>query len=281
VPVYASNQATGPYQSEPLQARAEVRRIYGDFQSRKLGAGTVHLYILKPDASSLTGLGPGEAADPVTLERLLTSVIRQLGTVPGAPLVKPRPQSVPPLPQPEELVTHLVSRAFGHGAWHEFPSENWIIFSHQEWLQLLPSQAPHPGDTWQLGPALIRKLLTRFYPQTEEVSNADRNRIDEATLRLTITTIAPDVARARFDGKLRMEHSFYPGKDRGEEDVDATLTGFFDFNPAERHIQRLRLVTDRAIYMNTEFGAALTSVSAETLEALLARVEMAINYGYT
>jgi hypothetical protein len=62
--------------------------------------------------------------------------------------------------------------------------------------------------TWQLAPALTRKLLTRFYPQTEETSDADRNRIDEAWLRLTVTKTGAGVARARFDGKLRMKHSY-------------------------------------------------------------------------
>ena len=56
-----------------------MRRIYGDFLKKKLGAGEVHLYILKPDGSSLTGLGPIEAAQPNVLKRLLTDVIGQFG----------------------------------------------------------------------------------------------------------------------------------------------------------------------------------------------------------
>jgi hypothetical protein len=54
--VYASNQLVGPYQAEPEQARAEVRRIYGDFLNRKLGVGDVDLYILKLNGSSIAGL---------------------------------------------------------------------------------------------------------------------------------------------------------------------------------------------------------------------------------
>jgi hypothetical protein len=248
-----------------------VRRIYSDFVSHKLGAGDVHLYILRPDGSSLAGLDPGEAANPQTLEHFLTGIVHQLGTVSGAPLIKPRPQSIPPQFHAGDLVTHLVARSFTTGDWHEFPSENWIVLSREEWLPLLPAKAPRTGDSWQLNPALTRKLLTRFYPQTEETSDADRNRIDEASLRLTITAVADGVARARFDGRLRMKHSFYPGKDR-EDDVGATLTGFLDFDPTGQHIQRLRLVTERATYMGTDFGAALNSVSAETLEALLGTV---------
>jgi hypothetical protein len=274
VPVYASNQLPGPYQTEPEQARAEVRRIYVDFLNRKLGVGDVHLYILKPDGASLAGLDPDSAMNPEKLEPFLTGIIHQLGTPPGAPVVQPRPQSIPPVTKPDELVTHLVSRSFTPGNWHEFPSENWIVLTRDEWMQLLPSalpgQALREGDSWQLAPALTRKLLTRFYPQTEETSDADRNRIDEASLRLTATKIGAGVTRARFDGKLRMKHSFYPGKDH-EDDVEATLTGFVDFDLAERRIQRMRLITGHATYIGMEFGAALNSVSAEKLEALLGK----------
>jgi hypothetical protein len=247
-----------------------VRRIYGDFLNRKLGVGDVHLYILRPDGSSLAGLDPGSAMNPEKLEPFLTGIVHQLGTTPGSPVIKPRPQSIPPASKPDDLVAHLVARSFMPGSWHEFPSENWIVLTRDEWQQLLPAQAPREGDSWQLAAALTRKLLTRFYPQTEETSDADRNRIDEASLRLTITKVGAGVARARFDGKLRMKHSFYPGKDH-EDYVEVTLTGFLDFDSAEHKIQRMRLVTEHATYIGVEFGAALNSVSVETLEALLGK----------
>ena len=162
---------------------------------------------------------------------------------------------------------HLVSRSARGGNWHEFPSENWLVLSRPEWTQLFPREMPQAGASWQLDPTLTRKLLTRFYPQTEETTNQDRNRFDEASLRLTVTATDNGMARARIDGRLRMKHAFYPGKD-SEDDVDATLLGFVDFDPASRRIQRLRIVTERATYKDEAFGAALRSVSAETLEAL-------------
>jgi len=267
VPVYVSDSNTGPFGPQSIEAGAEVRRIYGDFLNRRLGAGSVHLYILKPDGSSLTGLGPIEAAQPNTLKHLLTEVIGALGTQPGAPAVAPRPQSVPPKSDSGGLVLHLVARSASGGNWHEFPSENWLILSRPEWTQLFPREMPQTGASWQLDPILTRKLLGRFYPQTEETTNQDRNRVDEASLRLTVTATGAGVARARIDGRLRMKHSFYPGKD-SEDDVDATLLGFLDFDPTNQRIQRLRITTERATYKNEAFGAALRSVSAETLEAL-------------
>jgi hypothetical protein len=201
------------------------------------------------------------------MKALLTGVIQRLGTAPGAPLVKPRPQSAPPGSNPGDVVLHLVARSQSGGPWHEFPSENWSVLTRQESLQLLPHDPPRPGLSWELDPALTRKLLGRFYPQTEETSNHDRNRIDLARLQLTITTVSGDLVRARIDGAVRMKHSFYPGKDH-EDMVEAKIAGFLDFAATNRRIERFRLVTEKATYMGTPFDAALRSVSQETLEAL-------------
>jgi hypothetical protein len=266
VPVYASNQNPWPFADSP-QARAEVRRIYYDFIARKLGAADVHVYILKPDASSLAGLAVEVASDSQMLQNFLMKVVTQLGTEPGAPAFKPRPQSVPPQTKTGDLVLHLVARNMGVGSWSQFPAENWIVLDQPEWMRLLPSDAPRVGATWQLETGLTHKLLTRFYPPTEETTNHDRNRIDQATLQLTVTAFEQGIARARIEGKLRMKHALYPGKDH-EDMVEATLFGFLDWDVAERHIQRFRLVTDRATYLGGEFSAGFNSVSAETMEAL-------------
>ncbi|HWB82782.1 MAG TPA: hypothetical protein VG675_01495 [Bryobacteraceae bacterium] len=267
VPVYVSHQDPGPAGPVTAAQAAEVHRIYVDFIRKKLGSGTVHVYILKPDGSSFRGMDIGPAVQPGKLEAFLTGIAQELGTTAGPPVVKPHPQSVPGPHGPNDLVFHLVARGGSHNSWGHFPSENWIVLSRQEWMSLLPRGAVAVGASWEVDPAVAHKLLTRFYPQTEEVNNKDRNRIDLASLRMTVVKSANGVTRARIEGNLRMKHSFYPGKDQ-ENDVQATLTGFMDFEPATHRIQRLRLVTQKATYMNDEFSAALTSVSSETLSAL-------------
>jgi len=263
-----SNQNPGPFGPPSPEARAEVRRIYADFIARKLGAGDVHVYLLRPDGTSLGGMDPGQFADAEQMRRALTDAVRQLGTAPGAPVVKPRPQSVPPQSSPDDLVLHLVARSQSvGGSWHEVPSENWAVLTRAEWMQLLPRDPPRPGVSWELGTDLTRKLLGRFYPQTEETTNRDRNRIDLARLQCTITTVSGEMVRARMDGAVRMKHAFYPGKDH-EDYVEAKVAGFVDFATGTPRIERLRLVSEKAAYMGTPFDAALRSVSRETLEAL-------------
>jgi hypothetical protein len=55
-----------------------------------------------------------------------------------------------------------------------------------------------------------------------------------------------------------MKHSFYHRED-GKE-VVAGLVGYLEFEPARRHIRRLRLVTEEARYGGGTFGVAIRSV---------------------
>ena len=83
----------------------------------------------------------------------------------------------------------------------------------------------------------------------------------------SISPLQNGLARARIDGRVRLKHSFSPGG--GAEDyADSELLGFVDFDMSKRAVQRLRLVTTKAIYAGTEFRASLVSMSRETLDAL-------------
>jgi hypothetical protein len=165
------------------------------------------------------------------------------------------------------MVFHLVARGAGSGSWREFPSENWIVLNDSDWKRLLPSGAPALQASWEIAPEISGKLYEWIYPQTEDASRVNRSRIEKQSMRMTIVAMENGIARARIDGSLQMRHSFYPGRDTNET-VNATITGFMDFDPAHGRIQRLRIVTDRATYNNQPFDAAVRSVSRETLDAM-------------
>jgi hypothetical protein len=267
VPVASSNyEATGNGPA-PAAEKAERQRIYFDFAARKLGIGDVHVYVLRPDLSSMRGMDIGSATQEGKLAAFLDDVRKELLIPVGTPAFPPQVWSSPPPAPADSTIFHIVARGEGHGSWREFPSENWIVLSHAEWSALLP---PEPvvalHSSWQIPRAVSDKLLTWFYPQTEEVSQKSRSRIDEGTLRMTVTALQNGVARARIEGSLKLLHSFYPGKP-SDEFVNAQLVGFMDFVPGEGRIQRLRLVTEGATYGTQQFGAALRSVSRETVEA--------------
>jgi hypothetical protein len=269
VPVYSSNQDVAPTGSAPPEEKAERNRIYSEFYNKKLGVGDVHVYILSPDGHAFDGLTIGSATQTGPMTELLERTIQKLKTVPGDPVVKPRPQSTPPSHQSDEMVLHLTARGFNKGSWREFPAENWIVLNRAEWNTLLPGGAVQVGSSWEFGKPVTNKLLANFYPQMEETSDADRSRIEQAMLKAAVVSIERGVARARIDGNLRMKRSWSPNpaKQDNSSTILATLLGFVDFEPGTRRIQTLRLVTDKATYGSADskeqFGVALRSMSPE------------------
>ncbi len=267
VPVVSSNYETGDTGAAPPAEKAERRRIYDDFFARKLGVGDVHVYILRPDRSSLCGLDIGSALTQGKLAAFLEGVRSELNIPAGPPAFPPHPASAAPPAPADAMIFHLVARAGGQGSWHEFPSENWIVLPRAAWSLLLP---PEPvvalHDSWRVPDAVADKLLAWFYPQTEEISLIPRSRIDQRELRMTVTAVQNGVARARIDGSLKLMHSFYPHKPH-DDFVNAQLLGFMDFVPREGRIQRLRLITRKATYVDSDFEVTLRSVSRETLDA--------------
>jgi hypothetical protein len=229
--------------------------------------GDVNVYIVGPDGSSVAGLDINSANNPEKMAALLTRVVSQLHTEPGPPAVKPHPQSAAPASAADAMVLHLVSRSLAGGSWHEFPAENWIVLSRAEWTQLLPGEALTLKSSWEIPRPVAVKLAEWIYPQNEEKTQVNRSRVDIATFRMTVVTVENGLARAQIDGKVRLKHSFYPGG--GAEDyADSELVGFVDFNMSKRAVQRLRLITTKALYAGTEFRASLVSMSRETLDAL-------------
>jgi hypothetical protein len=267
VPVTSSNFETGDQGQAPRAEKVERQRIYGDFIAKKLGVGDVHVYILRSDGSSLRGLDIGSALTAGKLAEFLEDVRKELNNPAGPPAFPPHPASSAPSAPDDAMVFHLVARANAGGSWHEFPSENWIVLSRAEWSALLPPEpVVAPRNSWTVPRAVSDKLLAWFYPQTEEISEIPRSRIDESNLRMTVTTVQNGVARARIEGSLKLMHSFYPHKPH-DDFVNAQLQGFMDFLPREGRIQRLRLITQKATYVDESFGVALRSVSRETLDA--------------
>jgi hypothetical protein len=170
--------------------------------------------------------------------------------------VKPGPQSVPPPSDPDALVLHLTARVFGGKAWCEFPAENWFVLSRADWEKLTPADTT-VGFTWNIDSELSARLLTHFYPQTEN-NDTSTNLIDRYSLRGQVVAVHDDVARVRLDGSLRMKHQFYPRR-HDDNYVEATLAGYLDFDWQTRRIRTLRLVTSGATYGDKQFGVALRS----------------------
>src|ERR1700730_2519376 len=96
VPATSPNEEAGDLGKGPPAEKAERRRIYDEFLTKKLGVGDVHVYILAPDGRALAGRDAVTAEVPEKVNEVLLRVVSRLLTEPGQPAVAPRPQSSPP-----------------------------------------------------------------------------------------------------------------------------------------------------------------------------------------
>ena len=220
-----------------------------------------------------------DAARPERLLELLQRAVDTLKVSPGEALVKPAPQSAAPPAAPGSLVLHLTARYLQRqgddcvrlrpvlgtarsGQWTSLPSEDWVVLGRDEWQKLLPPGDARPGTSWETDPEVTARLLTHFYPPTEN-TDVSKNRLEEQTLKATVLSLRDGVAVARVEGRLRMKHSFY--HKLTDEFVDAAVIGLLEFEPGGPKVRSLRLVTDRANYGGEGnsrhlFGVAVHSV---------------------
>ena len=279
VPVTAANHDYATSTTIPPEEKAEKTRIYHDALKAKLPAGTVCVYLLGPDARLLDSLIVSDAARPDRLIDLLQRTVDAVKPTPGQPLVKPVPQSAPPACDPGSLTLHLTARYLERqgdalvrlhpvlgeersGQWSHLPSEDWVVFGREEWRKLLPTGDVRPGTSWELDRDVTARLLTHFYPPTEN-TDVSKNRLEEEALKATVLSVQDGVAVARVEGRLRMKHSFY--HKATDEFVEASVVGVLGFEPGASKVRSLRLVTDRATYggegaTRHPFGVAVHSV---------------------
>src|SRR5262249_15134557 len=153
-------------------------------------------YILAPDGHLVDSMHTAQVAIPGQLIPMLERNARALHVVPGAPLIRPAPQPIPGV-APGALLLHLTARyldrrAYDYalidatgGNWSALPSEDWISLDRNDCAKLLPHGPAKVGEAWDIDPALTGRLLSHFYPPTEN-SDLSTNHIEEKSLRATL-----------------------------------------------------------------------------------------------
>jgi hypothetical protein len=280
--VYARN---GDYRPEkgaaptPPEERAEYYRIYREALQAGLSTGTVHVYVVDPAGHPIDSLHVAQATNPERLAAILQRAVERLHVAAGGPLVTPCCQSKAPAAGPDALVLHLTARYLEHqgkedvrirptlgtersGQWASLPSEGWVVLTPAEWRKLLPAGRVQPGTSWDCDREVAAKVLTHFFPPTENTDVAT-NRLEEQALRARVLTVEGKVARARVEGRLKMGHPFYH-KDT-DEFVEAEVVGLLEFEPGRPAIRSLQLVTKHASYggragARHPFGVAVRSL---------------------
>jgi len=262
VPVYTSNEDYEGNGAAPADERAAYKKIYLAALGKKLSTGTVHAYVLSPDGDPVDSLHVADAARGDNLQKMLDRAVERFKPQPGEALVKPRTQSAPPMAPQGGLVLHLTARAEGtnpsDNSWHAYPSEDWIVLEPADVRKWLPPQpAVAVGSTWEIDRDAATKVLTHFYPQTEN-NDVGKNKIERINLRATAVSSQTGVLRVRLDGDLRMRHPFYH-KDTPDY-VDATVVGYLDVKPGAGGVTALKLSTARATYVDRPFDVGVELV---------------------
>jgi hypothetical protein len=260
VSVYVVNDEYVEGGSAPVDERKELDRIRREGYAKKLSVGTVHAFVLTPDGhtdDSLHVTGAGILSNTVAM---LERAVAKFKPLPGSPVVSPTPQSSAPPSAPGAITLHLVSRGDDRGSWGQLPAENWIVLTRDEWPKLLPPWDVSPGKTWELDRALSARILTYFYPQTEN-NDARVDRIQQHALTARALTVKDGVVTARIDGFLRMLHVFYPGRTNAEP-LGAEIVGVLTFGPGK--VPSLQLATTQAQHGQRPFKVAVRTVPPST-----------------
>lgn len=282
VPVYTSNDFISGDPALQKKEQKERERVYGAFLEVKMSAGSVHVYVLSPDAVPLGSIHVGEAGDKDSAagkdrtQLLLEKTVRELKTTKGKPLVAPHPQSQPPKAPADSLVLHLTARKIsekGRGSWNEFPAEDWIVLSAEQWRGLLPSGKVQVGDSWQVDNKTSTPILTRFFPQTECCTAKDsellsatgkyKHLLEEQSLRGTVVAVDSNRIMARLDGHSKVLHQFYPQHAYPPTVSTSKIVGYLIFDTAKKKIESLRLVSEGGRFENMDMGVAVRLVRSQ------------------
>jgi len=259
VPVYTSNEDYSSKGRASKEEKAERERIFKAGYAAKKSVGTVHVYIVAPNGDLVDSMHVAEAAKPAKLIALLEKTVADLKVSGGEPVVKTHPQSERPACEADCLTLHLTARSLdGKGAWSEFPGENWIVLSPGDQQQLTGKrEKAQVGDTWEIGPETSQKILTYFYPATEN-NDVSKNHFLNQQLGATVVSSDGKTARAKLAGNFRMEHSFYHKPDG--KIAEGSVLGFIDFAPGTGRVTGFRMISDKATYAGGTFGVAVRSI---------------------
>lgn len=213
----------------------------------------VRAFVLTPDGHTHDMLTAGTTAATLAL---LGRAVEQFKPTPGNPVVAPNWQSGRPPAAADAVTLHLVSRGDDRGSWGEFPAENWIVLPREEWSKLVPSVELSPGQAWELDRGVSARILTYFYPQTEN-NDARLDRIEGYSLTAKALTVKDGLVTARVDGFVKMHHVFYPGG-KDAQPLEAQVVGLLILAPGQP--PSLQLATTRAVHGRRPFKVAVRTV---------------------
>jgi hypothetical protein len=245
------------------------------------------MYVLTPDGHAVDALRLPEVGQTDKVLAFLQAMIKKLKVSEGKRLLATKQNAAPPKERPANaVILHTLTRYLnnegkrcpcpaefdpisrdnwvnGMGnrirAASQLPSENYLIFSRPEWSSLLGPGDYELGTSWKLGTGLTEKLVTHFYPPSENNDLTLAHEVQQQDFQATVVSVKDGVARVRLDGTVKVKHQFTRILvDNGR--ADATLVGYVDIDLASRQIKDLQMVSKKATYLNENFAVAVRYV---------------------
>jgi hypothetical protein len=268
VPVFTSNEDYQEGGSAPREERAELRRLQLEGYAKKLSVGTVHAFVIGPDGHLFSSLHTAEAAKPPKLIAMLEEAVANFKTPAGSPIVRPSAPAAP-VCSADSIRLYITARYLQRkgddydltedpgGGWAASPGTEWLCVPKNDWSGLLP---PSDAARWKLPQSFVERLLTHFYPPTEN-NDLEKNRFESADLSATVSERKGAITTVKIEGRLRMKHDFYHKEDG--KYVDASVVGFAEVDTGSGRVKSFNLVTDRADYREADgktflpFGVAV------------------------
>ena len=159
----------------------------------------------------------------------------------------------------DSVALHLVSRVLGGGGSWGGVVENWIELTFKEYAAFRPPVAKL-GERWRIKPEVSAKLLTHFYPSTEN-NDVSKNVFDHQRLDAKVIAVdgEEETATLRLSGALKMKHTFYNKDDSNV--AQAEMVGFVQLDLSTSTIREFGLITTEATYGGGKFAVGLRLVA--------------------
>ena len=266
-----------------VKAQSETVR----FSSFASASRDICMYVLTPDGHAVDALRLPEVGQTDKVQAFLEAMIKKLNVPEGRRLLATRENAAPPRNRPPDSVTlHAVARylnsegkrcpcpsefdPIGRDNWlngmgnriraaSQLPAEKYVTFSRPEWSTLLGPEDLELGTSWKLDRALTEKLVTHFYPPSENNDLSLAHEVQQQDLTAMVVSVQNGVARIRLDGTVKVKHQFTRIlADNARADAD--LVGYVDVDLRSRRVKDLQMVSKKATYLNENFAVAVRYV---------------------
>ena len=225
--------------------QVELLRIARECQKNKLEAGSVCVYILRPDGSVAATQLVQKACKPDQLIPLLKSIVAKEKIKPSQS--KARAAARRPMDRKSTggALLHIWTRFEGNRADYG-TSEDWVELTAADCAALAPPADAKDGAAWTIPPSVVEKLARFFYPPGPNWDHR-LGKVLKAELSATLAASTERHQELTLRGKAERTHPFAGAGTDGT--VSTKLAGFARWDRQKKVFTALAIVSEDATYV--------------------------------